>query len=133
MVIGDREFRSVELAYWLKTKKVYFAFRQKQDTHIRRKGKNYELLSELGLAPGTKFFYVGIDYTKKKGFGKFSLAGYWKRKYRGKLEKSGWYILTNLASFEEAIMAYKARSGIEAMFKDCKTGGYNLEGSLIFN
>lgn len=23
----------------------------------------------------------------------------------------------------------KARSGIEAMFKDCKTGGYNLEGS----
>lgn len=129
VVIGDREFRSVELAYWLKTKKVYFAFRQKQDTHIRRKGKNYELLSELGLAPGTKFFYVGIDYTKKKGFGKFSLAGYWKRKYRGKLEKSGWYILTNLASFEEAIIAYKARSGIEAMFKDCKTGGYNLEGS----
>ncbi|NES23969.1 MAG: hypothetical protein F6K41_34920 [Symploca sp. SIO3E6] len=87
MVIGDREFRSVELAYWLKTKKVYFAFRQKQDTNIRRKGKNYQLLSELGLTPGTKFFYVGIDYTKKKGFGKFSLAGHWKRKYRGKLNK----------------------------------------------
>lgn len=34
VVIGDREFRSVELAYWLKTKKVYFAFRQKQETHI---------------------------------------------------------------------------------------------------
>ena len=25
--------------------------------------------------------------------------------------------------------AFKCRSGIEAMFKDCKTGGYNLEKS----
>lgn len=24
---------------------------------------------------------------------------------------------------------YATRSGIEAMFKDCKTGGYNLEGT----
>ena len=26
-------------------------------------------------------------------------------------------------------MAFKCRSGIEAMFKDCKTGGYNLEST----
>jgi hypothetical protein len=26
-----------------------------------------------------------------------------------------------------AIASFKCRSGIEAMFKDCKTGGYNLE------
>jgi hypothetical protein len=58
-----------------------------------------------------------------------SLAAYWPRKYRGKVEKSGWYILTNLNSLEEALKAYQARSGIEALFKDCKTGGYNLEGS----
>jgi hypothetical protein len=29
VVVGDREFRSVELAYWLKHKKVYFALRQR--------------------------------------------------------------------------------------------------------
>jgi len=129
IIIGDREFRSVELAYWLKNQKVKFAFRQKQDTYIRRQGKDYELLSELGLAPGMKFFYSGVDYTKRQGFGKFSIAGYWKRKYRGKLEKNGWYILTNLTNFEEVIKVYQSRSGIEALFKDCKTGGYNLEGS----
>ena len=28
-----------------------------------------------------------------------------------------------------AIAAYKKRMGIEEMFPDCKTGGYNLEGS----
>ena len=67
--------------------------------------------------------------TKTKGFGSFSVAVYWKRKYKGKNLDEPWYILTNLGSCEEAVSAYKARSGIEAMFKDCKTGGYNLEGS----
>src|ERR687886_432404 len=32
-------------------------------------------------------------------------------------------------SSQQAITADKCRSGIEAMFKDCKTGGYNLEKS----
>ena len=29
----------------------------------------------------------------------------------------------------KAISAYKQRMGIEEMFRDCKSGGYNLEGS----
>jgi hypothetical protein len=83
VVIGDREFRSVELANWLKQKKVYFALRQKQGSYIKLRGKNYQKLSELGLAPGMKLFFTGVNFTKKKGFGQFSLAAYWKRKYRG--------------------------------------------------
>jgi hypothetical protein len=39
------------------------------------------------------------------------------------------YILTNLNAIDDVIQVYKARSGIEALFKDCKTGGYNLEGT----
>ena len=38
-------------------------------------------------------------------------------------------MLTNLSNLSEAIKAYQKRVGIEAMFKDCKSGGYNLEGS----
>ena len=67
--------------------------------------------------------------TKSKGFGQLAIACYWKRKSKGKNLDEPWYILTNLSSLSEAITAYKARSGIEAMFKDCKSGGYNLEGS----
>ena len=129
VIVGDREFRSVELAYWLKQKKVYFALRQKQGNYIKRKEQEYQKLSELGLAPGMKLFFTGIKFTKKKGFGQFSLAAYWKRKYRGKGANEGWYILTNLKGLEEALKVYQARSGIEAMFKDCKSGGYNLEES----
>jgi hypothetical protein len=37
----------------------------------------------------------------------------------------GWYLLTNVGSLKLALASFKCRSGIEAMFKDCKTGGYN--------
>jgi hypothetical protein len=76
-----------------------------------------------------KLYLTGVKVTKKKGFGSFDIAAYWKRKYRNRVEEQGWYILTNLGSLSAAVDAYKARSGIEAMFKDCKSGGYNLEGS----
>lgn len=56
-------------------------------------------------------------------------AGYYPRKYRGKVETSGWYLLTNLDSTPAAVQAFKRRSGIEAMFKDCLTGGDNFEST----
>jgi hypothetical protein len=42
-----------------------------------------------------------------------------------------WFILTNLGSLQAAINAYKQRMGIEEMFRDCKTGGYDLEGTSL--
>jgi hypothetical protein len=44
-----------------------------------------------------------------------------------------WYLLTNLGDLKQSINTFKCRSGIEAMFKDCKTGGYNLEKSHANN
>jgi hypothetical protein len=103
VVVGDREFRSVERRYWLKQKKVYFALRQKQGSYIKQKGQEYQKLSELSLAPGMKLFLTGVKFTKKKGFGQFSLAAYWKRKYRGKGSNEGWYIVTNLKSKDSGV------------------------------
>ena len=79
--------------------------------------------------PGTGFYLSGVKVTKQKGFGFFDVAGYWKRKYRTNGSSEGWYLLTNVGSLKLAIASFKCRSGIEAMFKDCKTGGYNLENS----
>ena len=36
-----------------------------------------------------------------------------------------------MGSLPVAISAYKERMRIEEMFRDCKTGGYNLEGSSL--
>lgn len=40
---------------------------------------------------------------------------------------AGWFFLTNLSSIQAAVTAYQQCSGIECMFKDSKSGGYNLE------
>jgi len=109
--------------------KIYFIFRQKQGTYLKKQEGDYQKLSSLGVAPGTKIFLQNINITKKKGFGDFNLAAYWKRKYNQKTEKEPWFLLTNLDDLSEIIKIYRYRMGIEAMFKDCKTGGYNLEGS----
>lgn len=129
LVLGDREFHSVKLANWLASKNISFVLRQKQGTYIRQENQPYQRLKMLGLVPGVSFFLSHIQATKQQGFGFFNLAGYYPRKYRGKVESSGWYLLTNLSTNDAAIKAFKQRSGIEAMFKDCKTGGYNLEST----
>ncbi|OUL23055.1 transposase [Nostoc sp. RF31YmG] len=128
-MIGDREFHGVELAQWLHKQNLNFVFRQKKDTTFREKRHSFQPLSSIEIYPGIRKFYSGVSFTQKKGFGRFNLAIYWKRKYRGKQDKEAWYLLTNLSDLETAIKIYRQRFGIEAMFKDCKTGGYNLESS----
>lgn len=129
VIIGDREFHSIELAQWLHRQKVNFVFRQKKDTTFRQNRQKFKPLSQVEIYPGMKQFLTNITLTQKKGFGRFNLAIYWKRKYKGKQEQAPWYLLTNLPDCETAVKIYGKRFGIEAMFKDCKTGGYNLEGS----
>ncbi|VEP16957.1 transposase [Hyella patelloides LEGE 07179] len=135
VILGDREFHGVELSYWLKEKNkkaknpIYFAFREKGNIYIKRSSKNEVKLKDLKLTPGVKILYKNLKVTKQKGFGKFNILVYKKRDYRHHQAKENWFILTNLDSANEVIKLYKKRAGIEAMFRDYKSGGYNLEGS----
>ncbi|MEP0886424.1 IS4 family transposase [Trichocoleus sp. ST-U3] len=129
VIIGDREFHSIELAQWLHRQKVKFVFRQKKDTTFRQNRQKFKPLSQVEISPGMTQFLTNVTLTQKKGFGRFNLAIYWKRKYKGKQEQAPWSLLTNLPDCETAVKIYGKRFGIEAMFEDCKTGGYNLEGS----
>lgn len=129
VIVGDREFHSIELAQWIDRLGVKFVLRQKKDTTFRQKRQKFNSLSSIQVSPGKREFFSSINITQKKGFGRFNLAVYWRRKYKNKQNKSPWYLLTNLGDLATAVTAYKKRWGIEAMFKDCKTGGYNLEES----
>ena len=60
-----------------------------------------------------------------------NLARKWKKKYRGVKTKEPWYILSYLDSCLLAIAGYKKIFKIEEMFRDLKSGGYNLEGSKL--
>ena len=135
LIVGDREFHGVELAYWLKKrsqkakKPIYFAFRERKDVYIRRSKKNETRLKDLQLTPGVKIFERNVYVTKQKGFGRFNVLAYQKRKYGEYVEEEPWFIITNLDDPSEVIKYYKMRAGIEGMFRDHKSGGYNLEGS----
>jgi len=129
VIIGDREFHSIELAQWLHRQHLSFVIRQKGNTTFREKRQQFQALNTIPVQPGIHLFYPQISLTQKRGFSRFNLVAYWKRKYKGKQEDEPWYLLTNLPDLKSAIKIYSQRYGIEAMFKDCKTGGYNLEGS----
>ena len=128
VVLGDREFCSVDLARWLGQQGHRFCLRQKRSTYVLIADKPWLKLSQLGLRPGTKCFYNAVTMTRSKGFGQAHLAGKWKRRYRGFAPEEPWFLLTNLAQLDEAVAAYQKRFDIEEMFRDFKLGGYRLEG-----
>ena len=132
LVLGDREFHSPKLAQWLDNRGIFFALRQKKDLHFQTElNEDYQVLKNLGFKPGISKFYEKILCSKGDGIGPFNLAVYWKRKYNNKGAKEPWYILTNLPTLEQALAVYRCRWGIEQLFKDCKTGGYNLEDTKV--
>ena len=127
IVLGDREFGNVVLADWLDSKGFQYVLRSKDNKYIQQEEQEYQQLSSLGLKPGQSFYLYQVKFTKQLGFGKVNIGGYWSQKTKKKKKDEGWYLITNLSSLRLAIASYRKRMGIEAMFKDCKTGGYNLE------
>ncbi len=85
------------------------------------------------MNPGCSIFLQGINVTKTHQIEALTLVGLWRRKVSGIQPKEAWLILTNLKSFKAAIVAYKQRFDIEEMFKDFKSGGYNLEETNVSN
>lgn len=131
VVLGDREFCSVELARWLGEQGCYFCLRLKASTQIKTDITDWRALSQLGLAPGHQVFFNDVSVAKTKGFGAARVAGKWKRRYRGFAPDEPWFILTNLERLDTAILAYQKRFCIEQLFRDLKLGGYCLEGCRL--
>ena len=129
VVIGDREYRSTAFALWLTKKKIDFVLRLNKNTKIKSRYKKYQSLDSLDIKPGDKVLYDGVLVTENNQKTRFNVVVYWRRKYNNKQLASPWYLLTNLDNKEEIIKIFASRGGIEAMFRDCKSGGYNLEGS----
>ena len=129
VVIGDREYRSTAFALWLTKKKIDFILRLNKNTKIRPRYKKYQSLNSLDIRPGDKVKYDEVLVTENNQKTRFNVVVYWRRKYNNKQLPNPWYLLTNLENKDEVIKIFASRGGIEAMFRDCKSGGYNLEGS----
>jgi hypothetical protein len=84
-------------------------------------------------------YFQGKRVRKTQPATGFDVACKWKRNYGAWQVEEAWFILTDLGSLPAAIPygiaslhdAYKQRMGIEEMFRDCKIGGYELEGTTL--
>ena len=121
----------VELGQWLENKGLSVCLRLRCNEYIRRHNEFTQQLRLLGLKPGMSMFFAGVNVTKQHGFNQFNVVCKWKRNYRKNKTIEGWFLLTNLSTIQAAITAYQQRSGIECMFKDYKSGGYNLEECYV--
>ncbi|NET69473.1 MAG: IS4 family transposase [Moorea sp. SIO1G6] len=131
VILGDREFCSVKLAEWLDKQGFHLCLRLKQNEQIEIKNQGWISLKNSGLKPGISLFFEKVKVTKTQQVSGFSIACKWKKSYRKSVTKEGWFILTNMSEASEAISAYRKRFDIEEMFRDYKSGGYNMEGSNV--
>lgn len=131
IVLADRGFCSVHLANWLRSEEVEFCLRLKKNENIELKNGSWHCLNHLGLKPGICLFYSNIKVTKTNQMPGFNIASKCQKKLQGCTPNEGWFILTNLCDPDRAITAYKKRFGIEEMFRDFKSGGYNLEDTNL--
>lgn len=127
VLLGDREFHSVNFAQWLTHQGIDYVLREKKDLQVKQADGSYRRLDSMAIRPGVKVFMTSVTVVKSKGVGQGNLAVYWKRAYRGKGEREAYYLLSNLTDIDDVIQCYRKRMGIEVMFRDEKKGGYNLE------
>lgn len=128
VLLGDREFHSIELAAWCVQRNVMFVFRLPKSTTVQpQSGASFSRLDDLPQSPGTPEQYLQIQVTQKRGFGKHNLVLYQKRAYAQSTTSEVWYLLTNLTDVNQVLFHYDFRFCIEPGFKDCKSGGYHLE------
>ena len=66
LVLGDREFCSVDLGNWLKEKGVSFCLRLKKNHCIETEHLVWQRLDELGIVPGTSLYVQGKRVRKTR-------------------------------------------------------------------
>jgi len=83
IVLGDREFCSVDLGSWLKTMGVSFCLRLKKNHSRSKENLIWERLDQLGVVPGTSLYFQGVRVRKTRPVVGFDVACKWKRNYQG--------------------------------------------------
>jgi hypothetical protein len=128
VLLGDREFHSIELAAWCVEKQVSFVFRLPKSTTVQPdSGASFSRLDALPQVPGIPEQYLQIQVTQKRGFGRHNLVIYQKRAYAQTTTPEVWYWVTNLTAVNQVLFHYDFRFCNEPGFRDFKSGGYQLE------
>jgi hypothetical protein len=83
VVLGDPKFCSVELANWLRQKRLHFCLGLKRTLCIETKPQIWESLKEVGLIPEISIYFARVKVPRTQPVEGFDVVCKWKRKYRG--------------------------------------------------
>jgi hypothetical protein len=125
-VVGDREFQDVLLQTFVRdTLHWHFVQRVDQNLWIYPRGRCAFKLNTSGLRPGQLRSFGRVCITRQR-FGWVELIGYWQPG-----EDEPWYLISDRTLGRQAVRIYQRRFAIEAMFRDFKSHGWELEASRI--
>ncbi len=73
-VLGEPEFCSVDLGNWPKAIGVFFCLRLKKNHCVETKNLMWQRLDQLGVIPGTLFYFQGVRARKTQPVAGFEIA-----------------------------------------------------------
>jgi len=125
-LLGDGEFKSVELMRYALTNGWDFNLGQSKSTWMKYPSGRWEQLESLKVSEGSPCYYQCVFLTKEHEFGPVNVMAYWDRE-----DKEVRYVATSRHACKSTLNWGKRRSWIDATFKDFKTGGFQLESSKL--
>lgn len=129
---ADTEFGSVEVIKFLCQQDWDFILAQSANTSYRlRATQQWHSLKDLPVSPRQSIYLENIEWTAKHIYGCFNLFAFYQPHQNSAFsqQRDYRYCLTSLRITHSLRLQGRRRWGIECFFKDCKSGGFELETS----
>ena len=126
-LMGDGEFRSIELFTYARTQGWDFCLGHKGNTFIFRPDEErWQRLDTLEVQPGKPIYLEGIKLTQQASFGPLNLIAFWDEE-----DQCPRYRFTNRPANGHTLRWSRKRSWIEGLIRDFKSGGFQLDDTRL--
>lgn len=126
-LMADSEFRSIALFEYACVRNWAYALGHKGDTMIFRADLHtWQRLDELPVQSGVPIYLDAVLLTQQHRFGPTNLIAYWDDE-----DDCARYRVTNRPANGVTLRWTRRRSWIEGLFRDYKSGGFQLEKTRL--
>lgn len=131
---GDCEFGQAALLRWVSAQKWDFILAQSRTTHFQATRQHaFQPLQTLPVTRHRSCFVANAWLGLREAFGRVNLYAFYQPHHEcpSRRSRTVQYLATNLPQSRLIKVLGKRRWGIEALFRDWKTGGWNWEQSAV--